>query len=971
MAALNERCKRDLGGRLAVRVGIHTGAVVIRGSSREPLTLGGTPTIATEVQDLAAPDPVVVTQATLRLVEREFRSEPLGVHLLAGSSSLPLAVSRVLQERPAEPTVPRGLIPLVGRERQLGLLLECWAQVQDGRGQVVFVSGEAGVGKSRLVQALHEHLAGEPYIRVTWRCSPYYQHSAWYPVLAFLHRRLQLRREDTPEEQLGKLERMLEQSGMPLGEYVPLFASLLSLPHADRYPPLALTPQRQRQKTLEAVLGWLLKAAERQPVCLVVEDLHWADPSTVEFLDRLIDHTPGAHLLLVLLFRPEFRPPWPLRPRLTQIALERLSRGQVERLVAGLVGAPLPAEVLEQIIAKTDGVPLFVEELTKMVLESGLVKEQAGQYVLVDPLPALAIPVTLHDSLMARLDRLGAAKQVAQLGATIGREFSHTLLQAVAPVEEGVLQRGLAQLLDAELLYQRGVPPQARYRFKHALIQETAYQSLLTRSRQQVHRQIAQVLEAQEPETTTRHPEILAQHYMAAGLPAQALPYWQQAGQRAVERSASPEALAHLQHGLAALAALPDSRERRQQEFQLHAALGPVCMAVYGHAAPEVKQAYGRALELSQELQDTPALFPVLAGLAKFSIMRADFQAARTLGEQCLTLAQGMPEAVPRVVAHWVVGATAVWQGHWAAARAHLEQGLARWDWLQYQEQQTRYPVVPGVQCLAYLSVLLWLQGAPDRALAQAQAALALAHDVAHPYSLAMAHFYAARLHQARGERQAVHAQAAALIELAAEHHYAFWETQGRILQGWARAAEQPEASLMQMRQGLQAYRETGAEIGREYFLILLAEAEGYAGRPEAGQEWVGEAQAVVQATGAQYCTPELWRLQGELQRQAGAAASAVATCFEQALTVARQQQAKAWELRAASSLGRLWHRQGQSAAAAALLTPLYRQFTEGYGTADLQGAKALLEALGAFLDAGGESDKLAHTGSDVAAIVK
>ena len=743
--------------------------VVVRGDPSEPLTLGGTPTTAARLQDLAGPDTVVISEATRRLVERDFLCEPLGTHVLEGLAQ-PLAVYRILQERPApglgEPAVPRGLTPFVGREQQIGLLSECWAQVQDGRGQVVLLSGEAGIGKSRLVQALQEGMSGEIYTRIAWRCSPYYQHSAWYPVIASLHRLLQLRREDTPEEQWRKLEQALEHTGLSRQAHVPLFAALFSLPLANRYPPLSLTPQQQRQQTLDAVLAWLLKETERQPVCLVVEDLHWADASTLEFLDRLIDHTPGARLLLLLLFRPEFQPPWPMRPRLTQMALDRLGRRQVERMVEQIVGdTPLPPAVLQYIVAKTDGVPLFVEELTKMVLESGLVKEREGRYVLVEPLPALAIPMTLRDSLMARLDRLGAAKQVAQLGAAIGREFSYALIQAAGLVGEATLQQALRQLVEAEILYQRGLLPQARYVFKHALIQDAAYQSLLKRTRQQVHQQIAQVLETQAPETRTLHPEILAQHYTAAGLPALALPYWQQAGQRAAERSAYPETLAHLRHGLAALATLPDTRERRQQEFQLQAALGPVCMALYGHAAPEVEQAYTRARELSQELQDTPALFPVLAGLAKFSIMRADFQAAHTLGHQCLTLAQQMQEAVPRVVAHWVVGATAVWQGHYATAREHLEQGLAQWDWPQYQGQQTRYPVVPGVQCHAYLAVLLWLQGYPDRALAHAQSALTLAHDVAHPYSLAMAHFYAARLHQARGERQAVHTQTMALIE--------------------------------------------------------------------------------------------------------------------------------------------------------------------------------------------------------------
>ena len=346
MAALNVRCKRDVGMRLAVRVGIHTGVVVVRGDPHEPLTLGGTPTTAARLQDLAGPDTVVISEATRRLVERDFLCEPLGAYMLEGLAQ-PLAVYRILQERPApspgEPVVPRGLTPFVGREQQLGLLLECWAQVQDGRGQVVLLSGEAGIGKSRLVQALHEGMAGETYTRIAWRCSPYYQHSAWYPVIASLHRLLQLRREDTPEEQLGKLERALEHTGLSRQEHVPLFAALLSLPLANHYPPLSLTPQQQRQKTLDAVLEWLLKETERQPVCLVVEDLHWADPSTLEFLDRLIDHTPGARLLLVLLFRPEFQPPWSMRPRLTQMALDRLSRRQVERMVEQMVGdIPLP-----------------------------------------------------------------------------------------------------------------------------------------------------------------------------------------------------------------------------------------------------------------------------------------------------------------------------------------------------------------------------------------------------------------------------------------------------------------------------------------------------------------------------------------------------------------------------------------------------------------------------------------------------
>jgi DNA-binding winged helix-turn-helix (wHTH) protein/tetratricopeptide (TPR) repeat protein len=939
---------------LTVQVGIHTGLELIgttaHGVQRSALAVGETVTIATGLQRHAEADTVLISPATWRLVEGYFVGEALGVQVLDDCAQ-PLAVYRILQASLAQSRLDvasiQGLTPFVGREQEVGLLSERWQQAKDGLGQVVVLSGEAGIGKSRLVQVLKEAMMGEAHTRFEYHCSPYYQNTALYPVVTFVQEILQCSPADTAEERLHRLERLLAQYDLPLQEGVPLLAELLALPLPARYPALMLTPQRQKQQTLELMLAWWLREAERQPLCFIMDDLHWADASTLELLTLLIEQVPTARMLLLLLCRPEFHPPWPPHSYLHQITLGRLSRRQVETMVGRITtGKALPTEVLQELVAKTDGVPLFVEELTKMALESGLVKEREEQYVLVDPLPPLAIPDTLYDSLMARLDRLGPAKQVAQLGATIGREFSYEVLQAVSPLDAATLQKELAQLVDAELLYQRGRLPQARYVFKHALIQDAAYASLLTRTRQQMHQQIAQVLETQEPATRTLHPEILAQHYMAAGLPALALPYWQQAGQRAAERSAYPEALAHLQHGLAALTMLPDTRERRQREFQLQAALGPVCMMLYGHAAPEVAQAYGRAQELSQELQDTPALFPVLAGLAKFSIMRADFEAARTLGQQCLTLAQRMQEPVPQVVAHWVVGATAVWQGHFATAREHLEQGLSRWDWPQYQGQQTRYPVVPGVQCLSYLAILLWLQGYPERALAHAQTALTLARQVEHPYSLAMAHFYAARLHQTRGERQAVYTQTTALIELAEEHRYAFWETQGRILQGWAQVAERPEAGLTQMRQGLQGYRETGAEIGREYFLLLLAEAEGRAGYPEAGLEWVSEAQAVVQAAAAQYCMPELWRLQGELQRQAGSAISSVTACLTQALTLARRQQAKAWELRAAISLGRLWQQQGKPTEAAALLAPMYRQYIEGFATADLQEAKVLLEAL-------------------------
>ena len=665
MAELNTRLMRARRVRLAVRVGIHTGVVVVGAMGqheREQLALGDTPAIAAQVQGLATPDTVIISQATLRLVEGYFDYRALGTHMLDDPAE-PLAVYQVLQERTPqslfEVEVTKGLTPMVGREHEVGILQERWAQVKDGLGQVVLLSGEAGIGKSRLVQALKEDMAGEVHTRIECRCSPYYQNTALYPLITHLQRLLRFKREDTPEEMLRKLEEALEPYRISLEEVVPLLAALLSLPPPARYPALALTPERQKQKTLEALLAWLLAEAELRPVCLLVEDLHWADASTLEWLSLLIDQVSTARLLVLLLFHADFRPPWATRSHLTHLTLSRLTRRQVEVMAERVVGGKaLPAEVLQQLVAKTDGVPLFVEELTKMVVESGLVKEREGYYELTDPLPPLAIPATLHDSLMARLDRMETAKQVVQLGAVVGREFTYELIRAVSPVDEATLQLALSRLVEAELLYQRGLPPQARYIFKHALIQQEAYQSLLRRTRQQYHKQIAQVLEERFPETIETQPELMAHHYTEAGCPAQALRYWQRAGQQAWQRSANPEAVRHLTTALELLATLLETPARAQQELDLQVALGPALMATKGQGAPEVEQTYARARELCQQVGDTPQLFPTLRGLWRFYQGRGALLTARELGEQLLRLAQREAAPMPRLEAHNALGQT-------------------------------------------------------------------------------------------------------------------------------------------------------------------------------------------------------------------------------------------------------------------------------------------------------------------------
>jgi len=538
---------------------------------------------------------------------------------------------------------------------------------------VVLLNGEPGIGKSRLVRVLTERLSAEDSARIEWRCSPYYQNSALYPVIEHLQRLLHWGRDESPAEKLGKLEAVLARSVLPLPEVVPLLAPLLALPPPERYPPLTLTPQRQKQKTLEALLAWLLKEAERQPVLVVMEDLHWVDPSTLELLSLLIDHVPTTRLLLLLTFRPDFRPPWAMLSHMTQLTLNRLSRQQIAVMVEKVTGGkPLPVEVVQHLITKTDGVPLFVEELTKMVLEA--VEAHGGA-----PVP-LAIPTTLHDSLMARLDRLPAAKEVAQVGATLGREFSYELIQTVSPVHEASLQHALAQLVDAEVLYQRGLPPHARYIFKHALIQDAAYHSLLKSKRQHYHQQIAGVLEERFPDITETQPELLAHHYTEAGLIEQAIPHWQHAGQRAIERSANVEALSHLTRGLELLKALPATPERAHQELALQIALGVPLIATKGWAAPDTERTYTRARELCGQIGETPQLFPVLYGLCQAYCTRADYQRAHELGEQLFTLAQRQHDQALLLVAHYMLGMILSCLGEFTRAREHLEQDLALYD---------------------------------------------------------------------------------------------------------------------------------------------------------------------------------------------------------------------------------------------------------------------------------------------------
>ena len=772
-----------------------------------------------------------------------------------------------------------------------------------------------------------------------------------------VQRVLRFQTADTAEQKLAKLEANLSQYHLPLEEMVPLFGALLSVPiPEDCYAALNLTPQRQRQKTLEAIVAIILELSERQPVLFILEDLHWTDPTTLEFIELLMDQTPTAAINVLLTCRPEFQPSWRHRSYLSKMSVNRLSREQIERMAEQVVGdRQLPDEIAQQLVDKTDGVPLYVEEMTKAVLESGVLKETNGHYELAGSFALLSIPDTLQDSLMARLDRLVSAKAVAQSAAVLGRQFTYELLSAVSPLDEATLQQELARLVEAEMVYQRGMPPQATYAFKHALIQDAAYQSLLRSTRQQYHQHIAQTLVVQFPDMAETQPELLAHHYTEAGLLARAIPYWQRAGQRAIERSAHLEAISHLQKGLALLKAMPDTPEGAQQELLLLTTLGPALMATQGYAAPEVEGVYARARELCQQAGETPQLFWVLMGLWGFYNVRAKLRTSRELGELLLHLAVGARDPVLLVEAYYALGDSLLCLGELISAREHFAQGIARYDPQRHHAQGfLAYVDDPGVFCLVLGALTLWILGYPDQALQRSREALAVTQGSSHLFGRATALTFAAVTHQHRQEIQAAQQWAEEVLTLSNEQGFPFWAGWGAVLRCWARAAqgdpsERPgREELEQARQGLTTLQAAGAELVQPYLLGTLAEAYGKVGQADEGLTVLTEALFLVDKNEERWWEAEIHRLRGVLLlRQPGTLQAETEAYFQRALDVARLQEAKSFELRAAMSLARLWQSHGKRSEAYELLAPIYNWFTEGFDTADLQEAKALLDELG------------------------
>ena len=941
----------DVPAALSVRIGIATGLVVVGESGADEgadakLAVGETPNIAARIQALAEPRSVAIAQSTRRLLGGVFELDDLGAHALKGVSGR-LQVHRVLGEAQAdsrfEATHGLHLTPLVGRETEISLLLDRWDQAKDGEGQVVLLEGEAGIGKSRVTEVLRERLADEPHVRLRYQGSPNYTNSAFYPFLTQLERAAGFARDDSPEARLDKLEAVIDATAAR-----PLFAAMLSLPF-ERYPPLNLEPMKQKEETIEALAAEVEALAQQQPVLMIFEDAHWYDPTTLETLGALIGRLGGIAALMVITYRPELTPPWSGHGHLTNISLNRLSRRQGADMVAKVTGGKaLPGEVLDQIVAKTDGVPLFVEELTKTVLEAGILEEREHEYVLTGPLPPLAIPATLQDSLMARLDRLSLVKEIAQIGACLGREFSYELLAAVSPLRDNELQDSLTQLTNAELIFRRGTPPDATYSFKHALVQDAAYESLLKSRRQQLHTTIAQTLEERFPDLIETEPELAAHHYTVAGLDSQAIPFWLAAGERDIARFANTEAINNLHSGIGLLGGLQEGEERDRLEIPLQTMLGIAFLSVKGFGAAEVASTFSRAGELCDRVGDSPYQLPILHGLWVYHAMRAEWELTKIPANHCLALAKKSKDPGALTLAHMLVGIIGAFTGEFEHSLDHLMKGVGYYDDAQHRELALTYGHHPAPLCMDMAAWGHWLAGFPDTYLRKDEEALALARDLDHPLTSAGVIVHAALWDSVRDDVPRALKHAEETIALCKEAGIPLRQIEGEIIEGWA-IAEQGETQrgIAEVEKAIDDWRAISCEIGRPWWLALLAKARIKSDEPDAALAAFHEALNIIEETNERAWEAELYRLKGvALLAKDSGDSKAIEGCFTKAIAVAQAQKAKSLELRAATSLARLWQRQGKTQEAHDLLAPVYDWFTEGFGTADLKDAKALLEEL-------------------------
>jgi class 3 adenylate cyclase/predicted ATPase len=938
-----------------IRVGIATGLVVagqLTGSGGEGDIVGETPNLAARLLGIAEPNAVVVAEGTRKLLGNLFELEDLGSQDLKGVSGPVRAFAALrptMVESRFEAFHATALTELVGREEELEFLLRRWSQAKNNEGQVVLLSGEAGIGKSRLAIALLQRLASEPHTRLRYFCSPQHTSTAFFPIIRQMERAAGLAHEAAPKVKLDKLDALLRRSSASPQDSAH-FAEMLSLPNDGRYPTLDLAPLQRRRKTLEALTAQLEALARSNPVLTIFEDVQWIDPTSLEALDRTVERIKKLPVLLIVTYRPEGEARWIGRAHVTAMTLNRLGKLEIAALIDSVTGERSVAESVRQdIIERTDGIPLFIEEMTKAALEAS---EEDAASITSQP---VAVPASLHASLMARLDRLGPAKKVAQIGAVIGREFGHGLLAAVAQKPEPELRAALDRLIEAGLLFREGNAPHATYLFKHALVQDAAYSTLLREPSRELHARVAKTLESQFADIAEKQPELLARHSTEAGLIANAARQWGKAGQRSSSRSALIEAVEQLTRALAQIERLPPTPALRREQIELQVALINPLMHVKGYAAPETKAAVERARllietadALGEPLQDPLLSFSVLYGYWVVNYVAFNGDVMLALAQQFLDRAERQGATGPLMTGHRLMGTSLLYAGQFGDARVHLDRAIQLYNPAKHRALATRFGQDARVAALFYRSRALWPLGYPEAGLADAELAVKEARETGQAATLMPALALTSTAYIHCGHYAVALAQLDELVALAEDKGANLWRVFGAMNKDFILALKGKAGNAVEViSSGLAAWRATGATMLLPMRLASLANAYVEAGQFHQAWLSIGEALATVEATKERWYEAEVNRIAGEIARQTpNQVAARAATYFERALAVARHQQAKSWELRAAMSLARLWRDQGKLQQARELLAPVYAWFTEGFDTRDLKEAKALLDEL-------------------------
>ncbi len=931
---------------LQVRIGIATGLVVVgepigTGEARQQTAIGETPNLAARLQGLAEPNSVVIDAVTRRQIGGLFDHRDLGLVTLKGLPD-PVPAWQVLGEAAVESrfeAMHAGTIPpVIGRDEELELLFRRWRQAKEGEGQLVLLSGEPGIGKSRLIAALEEGLRGEPHENLRYFCSPHLQDSALYPVVTRWEQDLGFVRGDTPQERLHKLEAAAISAKMS-PEDIALIADLLSLPCNDRFPILDLNPQRKKEKTFDALVRVLANRSRRQPVLMLFEDAHWADASTLELLDKAIGLLTDLPILLVVSFRTEFQPPWLGLAIASLITLRRLTQKQAAQLAKRIaVESVLAPALLERIVTQTDGVPLFIEELTKVVLEYAEHSDRTAA--------TLEVPATLQASLTARLDRLPVAKQVAQIGAVIGRDFAHTLLVTVAQLPEAQLAHGIDTLVASGLAFRRGMPPDAVYTFKHALVRDAAYHTLLRSQRQELHARIAKALEEGFAEVVDTQPELLAHHFTHAGFADRAIDFWRLAGLRSVGLSAHSEAGAHFRSALDLLEKLPPSEPRNAQELDLLLNLAVPLIAVHGFGALCVEECALRAMELSDRRQASPNRFTARRLAWNSCLMRQPVSRTVALAQDLASLADQDESPAELAVAHRSLGYSLLIAGEVGAADEMFARGMTLADTIADREF-VAYGEHPSMVCRLYGGQAKIVAGFPIHGANLVEEAVALARRGDNVHTLAWALGVASHVFQVDNEPATAARFASEAIETARDHDLPQWLALGERCMGWAEhRLGKFTAGLNLQLQGVRRWNETGATLHTTHCEVMLAESFLREGRTAEARAHLAAARAHCASYGEAYLAAEIERLESLLLRSEQASPQIVEEYLVKSLHIARQQGARLFELRTAATFGRVLADRGERRQALDLLAPVYSWFTEGFGTTDLKEAKALLEEL-------------------------